>query len=522
MYRLKLTLCLFLILSALVPIQAQTWELYDSDYQLKSRLAYESILLLSETVKIGKTDSSLHLLSSEFKPSVNLEGDDLYQFLEPWILVRNEKGIGAFHEYGQKVLDLEYDEIQTYFNLLLARKGNEYWAYERGKGKTTYLGEYEKATITHNGQLIAKQGENYSLPLSPNSDQSYFLLSENEGDYLLAKAASGYGLINIEGKTVLEPVIDTLIHTRGNFFFGHDEEQYLLIEGNPIKANVRYNSFHKITYEDGLMLEYIHGKLRRVMEEDGILLDAVGMTQVNRIENDVYQVRFRDDKLGLLGKKGWLVKPTDSLENIYNGQEGLFPAQKNGAYGFVDGEGNWKIPPTFQEVTPFSEAKAAFKAGLLWGLMNDQGSILSAPQWDEIKPFRQGLALAGKDKKWYLLDTSGKVIANEGYEQISRTEQGYFLFGNNQKIGLANTLGDIMLSVDYDFLQREKSDLIIVGQNQKIGIVTESGDVKLPLDYQEILVDLPNRQILAKSNYRPVIVIEPETKGKQKRKRSER
>ncbi|HCX75388.1 MAG TPA: hypothetical protein DHU93_08215, partial [Algoriphagus sp.] len=65
-----------------------------------------------------------------------------------------------------------------------------------------------------------------------------------------------------------------------------------LIEGDLVQANIRYNSYHKITYQDGLMLEYIHGKLRRVMEGDGILLDAVGMTEVIRIDQDLYNVRF--------------------------------------------------------------------------------------------------------------------------------------------------------------------------------------------------------------------------------------
>ncbi|MFC3415105.1 WG repeat-containing protein [Algoriphagus hitonicola] len=520
MYRLKLSLVVLISCLSVFPSFCQTWELYNSQYQLQSRLVYQSIFLLSESVKIGKTDSSLFLLNSQYQPSVNLEGDELYQYLEPWILVKNQKGIGAFHEYGQKVLPLEFEEIETYLNLLLARKGNEYWIYDRGKDKSSFLGEFDQAKITHNGQVIAQKSGKFFLPLSPNPSQGYLQLSDNEGDYLLAQTETGFGLINMEGRTILEPIIDSLIHTRGDFYYGYDEDQYLLIEGHPIRANVRYNSFHKITYENDLMLEYIHGKLRRVMEEDGILLDAVGMTEVNRIERDIYQVRFRDQKLGLLGKQGWLVQPTDSLEGIFNGKGGLFPAQKNGLFGFVNQRGEWKIEPEYQEVSTFSESIAAFKHGGFWGLMDSRGSILSSAQWNEIKGFSQNFALASKDQKWFLLDKSGHSIFEDGFDQISRTDGGYFLFSKNGKIGLANAQGKLLLEAEYDFVQREKSDLIIVRKNEKMGVISESGDVKLPLDYEEISIDQTTQQILARGTYQPIIVVEEEP-IKQKRKRGQ-
>ncbi|WP_297335564.1 WG repeat-containing protein [Algoriphagus sp.] len=518
MYRLKLCLVVLISCLSIIPSFSQTWELYNKQFQLQSRLRYQSILLLSETVKIGKTDSSLFLLNAQYQPSVNLEGNELYQYLAPWILVKNEGGIGAFHEYGQKVLPLEFEAIETYLNLLLARKGNEYWVYDRGKNTSSFLGAFDQAKITHNGQIIAEKSGKFFLPLASNPDQSFLQLSDNEGDYLLAQTESGFGLINMEGKTILEPIIDSLVHTRGDFYFGFDQDQYLLIEGDPVKANVRYNSFHKITFENGLLLEYIHGKLRRVMEEDGILLDAVGMTTVSQLDRDIYQVRFRDHKLGLLGKQGWLVQPTDSLEQLYPGNEGLFPAKFNGRFGFVNPQGEWKIKPQFQAVTTFSESIAAFKIGGFWGLMDTLGNVLSKPQWEEINGFSQNFALANKSQQWFLLDKSGKSLFDQGFDQISRTDHGYFLISKNGKTGLVNEKGELLLEAEFDFIQREKSDLIIVKKDDKMGVISESGDVKLPLDYQEISLDPATGQILAKGSYQPVILVVEET-AKRKRNR---
>jgi len=79
--------------------------------------------------------------------------------------MKGPEGIGAYHEYGQKVLPLAYDEISTYFNYLLARKGNEYWVFERGKNRITSIGKFDEAKFTKLGLLIARSGSSYYLPL---------------------------------------------------------------------------------------------------------------------------------------------------------------------------------------------------------------------------------------------------------------------------------------------------------------------------------------------------------------------
>ena len=114
---------------------AQTWEVYDLQGNLKSRAIYDRVEVLGESVLVGKNKNGLAMLSRDLKPVLGLQGDEVYQYLAPWILVKGPKGIGAFHEYGQQAFPLEYEQIQTYFNLLLAQKGNEYWLYERGNGR---------------------------------------------------------------------------------------------------------------------------------------------------------------------------------------------------------------------------------------------------------------------------------------------------------------------------------------------------------------------------------------------------
>ncbi len=516
--RVRFLLVVFALFLTLPPAFSQTWEVYDLQGKLKSRAIYDKIEVLSESVIIGKNENGLAMLSRDLKPVVDLQGDEIYQYLSPWILVKGPQGIGAFHEYGQQAMSLEYDEIQTYFNFLLGKKGQEYWLFEKGNGKTTALGRLDNARLTHHGMLITQKNGNYYLPLSKDPERPFQLLLENNGNYLLAKESTGYGIINIEGDYVMDPVVDELEHNRGDYFYGFDESQYLLIKGDEVKSDVAYNSYHKITKEGGLLLEYIHGKLRRVMEEDGILLDAVGMESVSLVQDNLYNVKFRENKLGLLGKKGWQVQPTVDLDWIKAGSEGLFPAGKKGMMGFVNSSGTWVIEPQFAETGTFSEQIAKYRNTLAWGLIGIDGKIISEAKWDDIKDYSAGIAIAKANGQFHLLNKKGQVLNETGFDKVCRLKEGYFLVEKAGKQGLLDNLGVEMLPIEFENIQVERTDFLIVRKDGLTGAITSSGEVIVPVNYQEIVTDWSGNQLLAKELYKPVViqVIEPEA-GKRKK-----
>jgi len=517
--RLRFPLTIVIVIFFNQVLFAQTWEVYNSNLELQSRLIYDEIELLAESVRIGKIEGELFLLSKDLKPALKFEGDEIYQYMAPWILVKGAQGIGVYHEYGQKVIPLEYDEIQTFYNLLLARKGNEYSIFERGTNKLTSIGTFDEAKFTKLGLLFARSGNDYFLPLSKNPEKVFQLISDNDGRYVLTKEESGFGLINLEGDYVLDPIIDRLEHTSGNFFYGYDENQYLLIEGNDISANIRYNSFHEITFEDGILLEYIHGKLRRVMEEDGILLDSVGIESVERIGTNLYNVHFRGNKVGLLGKNGWIVEPNTNAERIENGSENLFPATSKGKVGFLNPKGEWVISPNWDEVLLFSDEIASVKNAGKWQLINTSGNQIGSTNWEDVKPFRNGTGIARNSDKYFLLDKSGKVLNEKGYDNISRTSDGFFLIEDSGKTGLLSERGIEILPLDFQQIIREKKDFIIVQKEGSTGILNDNGDILLPLAFEELLVDWENNQILTKSLYEPVLLKEVSTTTEKRKKK---
>ncbi|EPA00549.1 hypothetical protein A33Q_0022 [Indibacter alkaliphilus LW1] len=498
---------------------SQTYEVYDQNLKLKSRVAYDQIKILGESVRISAVDSEVKLLSREYKPYLNLKAESIFAYDQPWIVTQGKDGMGAFHEYGEEILPAEYDKVQTFFTRLLANKGNMYWIYDHSSRETKALGTFNEARLATNGQVIAKTAQGYLLPLSEDPDHLYEELREVNQNYLFAKEATGYGLINREGNYVLRPVIDHLVHLEEDYFYAYDGNQYMLIKGREGKADINYTSYHKITLEDGLMLEFIHGKLRRVMKNDGILLDQVGMEKVTSVGEKHYNVFLRDQTVGLLGQKGWEIKPILGVDKILPGKEGLFPAFKDGKLGYIDVLGKWAIPAQYEDGKKFNEGFAAVKSGNLWGYIDRSGNWIAEPQFAFASEFRRGLAVVKKSGKDNIINKNGSLILETGYQRISLAADNYFITEEENKFGLVAPDGKEIVEPKFQELRREDLNKILVRVGDKYGLLDENGDYLLPLYYRNIMFDPGANQILAEDFYQFAEEEAEENVGNSKKKR---
>lgn len=496
----RAVLCLFLFFSGLIA-KAQTYEVYDQQMKLKSRVEYDQISILGEAVRVSTANQQLKLLSKDYKPFLDLKANSIYRYDQPWLIVEGPSGKGVFHEYGEEVLPAEYDQIQTVFTKILSRKGNAFWLYEHASRKNSLLGDFDDAVLARNGQVIARKGAEYFLPLSPEPGRAKEMVQEANGDFLFVRESSGYGLVNRDGEYILQPIIDQMVHLDDVYFYAFDGSQYMLIEAKEIRADINYTSYHKITLEDDMMLEYIHGKLRRVMQYEGILLDQVGMEKVTSLGKQHYNVLLKDKSLGLLGPKGWEVRPTVAVDRILPGSEGLFPASKLGRFGFINGQGEWVVSPNFDAVRPFVQGLAAVKQGELWGFANSDGVLTIPHQYEEVSQFKRGLAIVKQDGKQQLINRQGESLLPNAYDRISLAADDYFITEQDGKFGLVAPDGKEIVVPKFEELRREDLDRILVRLGDKYGILNEQGEYVLPVYYKSIVFDTGASQILAEDSY---------------------
>jgi len=494
----KTFLTVFFLGSILSSSLGQTWEIYDEEFTLLKKIENEKISILGNAVRVSSNDSTLKLLGINYEPILSIKNAQVFQYLEPWIIIKENDKFGAFHEYGEQIFDTEYDVIETYYNLLLAKKGIAYFLYDRGKNETMPLGSYQSAHIARNGQVIASDSHGFYLPLSEKPSQSYESLESINENVILSKEPDGYGLINRDGDVILEPVMDEITYLGDNYFFAKNGKEDILIQAKTNKADIRYTSYHEITIEDGVILEYIHGKLRRVMKRDGILLDAVGMISVNKTGAEHYSILFRDDKMGLLDKNGsWEVRPAENIQQLFPGNQGLNGALIDGKYGFVDRTGKLRIANRYEQIGMFSEGLAAVRIGNKWGYIDQNDNLSIQPQYSEAGEFLKGVAIVKKDGKSNLINKTGEVLLSDYYERVSFTEGNYYLTENNSLFGLVSPLGKEISIPKFDELRREGPDMVLIRRDRKYGIMRETGEYSLPIYYTNIIFDPGNKKILA-------------------------
>lgn len=509
-----------IMLFAFNVLSAQTYEVFDQNLKLKSRVEYDQISILGESVRISSANRELKLLSKEYKPFVNLKAESVIGYHQPWIITEGPNGKGVFHEYGEEIFLAEYDDIQTFFTLVIAKKENQYWVYDHSLRNTLSIGSFDNVIMAKNGQLIAKRDQGFFLPLSKKPDQEYLEVRDVSDNFLMSRENSGFGLINRDGDYILKPIIDHIAHIEDNYFYAFDGNQYMLIRGREEKVDITYTSYHKITLEDGMMLEFIHGKLRRVMKNDGILLDQTGMEKVFRVGHKYYNVLLKDNRIGLLGSNGWIINPiAGNIETILPGSESLFPAKKTNSFGFIDQSGTWSIENRYQEVRNFKEGVAAVKTDGVWGFINKEGVKVSSAEFDQVSDFNHGLAIVKKSDKSNLLDKKGNILIGEGYDRITLIAENYYLSENNNLFGLISPEGLELVEPKFQELRREDLNRILVRMGNKYGIIDEKGDYLLPIYYKRIIFDLPSNQILAEDHYQffpqEVVIKEPSPKKKK-------
>jgi hypothetical protein len=497
----KLSLYGILLLFLTESAKSQTYEVFDQNLRLKSRIEFDHISVLGESVRVSSANNELKLLSKEYKPFLNLKANSVYTYDQPWIIVQGPNGKGAFHEYGEEIFASEYDQIEVFYTRLLARKGNEFWVYDHTLRKTTPIGSFQEAKLALNGQVITQNNGRYFLPLSDNPQKQFDEIWEVNENYLISKESSGFGLISREGNYILDPIIDHMSHLEGDYFYAYDGNQYMLIRCLEARADIRYTSYHKITLQDGMLLEYIHGKLRRVMDNDGILLDQVGMEKVTDVGGKHYNVLMKDNKIGLLGPKGWQVSPMVEADIILPGSEGLFPASKSGKFGFIDKSGNWVIKNQYNNVGKFKDGIAPFNLDGRWGFITSQGIQITGADYDQISYFHQGKAIVKQGGKNFLIGNDGNPILGKSFDRISLAADNYYITENEDKFGLISPQGIEIVEPKFQELRREDMNKILVRLGDKYGILDENGNYVLPVYYKSIVFDNGSNQILAEVDY---------------------
>ncbi len=164
---------------------------------------------------------------------------------------------------------------------------------------------------------------------------------------------------------------------------------------------------------------------------------------------------------------------TNTREKEVTDNVPLFPALKDGKYGFIDIRGQFVIPPSFTNAGNFSEGLAAVlvggeahlerssdgspyitSEGGKWGYIDRTGAMAIPPQFGSAMPFSEGLALVtlASDPNAPSLDEylAKARPLNPSYSDAEITEYWEKTYSREQPAGYIDTHGIFKIIPQYD------------------------------------------------------------------------
>jgi len=168
-------------------------------------------------------------------------------------------------------------------------------------------------------------------------------------------------------------------------------------------------------------------------------------------------------------------------------------------WGFIDTTGELVIPAMFDEVSRFSEGKAAVNQDGLWGYIDTSGKLIIKPQfrlaynfhenrarvktfdlpeyyitpggttisskdWTAVDDFSNGRALVKVGPLFGFIDTSGNIIVKPAYTRAWSFDQGLAVVELEDKQGIIDVAGKFIVEPQFDHLINTSTFKQIVGQ----------------------------------------------------------
>lgn len=121
-----------------------------------------------------------------------------------------------------------------------------------------------------------------------------------------------------------------------------------------------------------------------------------------------------------------IIDDSQDVESYENASTSLFAKELNGKWGFVDQDGETRIPFVYDYADNFYEGLAAVRLDYSWGFISTSGETVIPFQYSGAWSFINGLAPVFKNNLWGFINNKGELIIQYQYSNISRIGKNYY------------------------------------------------------------------------------------------------
>ena len=296
---------------------------------------------------IAFKDGQAGLLKNN-KEIVNYEYEDIqYNVLSDVFIIQRNGKYGANTREGKTILYPEYSSVYTggiYINAvkdnvieIFDLQGNKIETDINSKIKTENSNYY--ITIDKNNiYKVVDANENVII----NNDYNY--MEYLPGDYFIVARDSKNGVVDINGKSVIELKYDSIS---------------------------RINETNILQAETNKSIELYNLNMKKIT--------TMSNATIKEVKDDKeYILLFSENDFKYLDKDGNILKAQELFK-----ENNLFAKNVNGKWGFVDKNGNLKVQNKYEVVTDFNKyGFAGIKKDGKWGVIDQEGHIVQEPIYE--------------------------------------------------------------------------------------------------------------------------------------------
>ena len=385
---------------------------------------------------------------------------------------------GVMDSNGNTVIDPSYQEM-----IIVPNNKNDIFLCTYDVNYET--GEYKTKVLNSKNEMIFTQYD--KVEAIPNQDVNQNLWYE-EGILKVQKNGK-YGMINFEGKEILQPEYETIEAVAG------------------IKNAI-------LIQKDGK-----YG----VVDKEGKAMTDIAYTEIKPLGKDNksgYIVNDEQGKYGIIdySKNQVLPNQYEGIEAVYGND--LYVVVEAGKQKLIQKDGTEVLKDGFDKITAILKTSGAgviYQKADKFGVMDLTGKVVIDSTYESLKEAKSGIFIASKDGKFGIIDMAGQEKLPFQYQSITYQEAADFYVAEDTSFQ-ANILDNnfavkqtgILIQIDtdkgymelkqgeeykyYNFKFEEKSQTDILSNNTlfvskkdgKYGFVDKNGKVIVDYLYDDV------------------------------------
>lgn len=265
-------------------------------------------------------------------------------------VVEKSKKYGIVDINGKEIVPVQYDQIDITGVYLYAQDE---------QGTTVYNSNGTQANIDSNVAILNTSNEKYKIRIN----------SQN---------GTKYGVINKEGKQLIDEKYNYITYLYDNYFIVSNEQSKLGVvdDKENVKIEIKYDSLQKIQGTDLLQTTISADKTTQIFSKEMKMICEMKNAVID-IQDDYIKI-YNGEEEKYVSKDGKELKNTE----VYSANK-LFAQKQNDKWGFVDKNGNVVVNYKYDKVTEFNGyGFASVKKDGKWGAINEQGQEVVEPKYE--------------------------------------------------------------------------------------------------------------------------------------------